>query len=109
MVVSAASGAVGGTVGQIGKIHGCKVIGIAGSNEKCEFTKQEYNFDECLNYKDPNFKENLKIDEGADVDGYLKRLSDNKVKPDTATKQSAHKKADKDAVKTPDKKAVNQN
>ena len=60
LVVSAASGAVGGTVGQIGKIHGCKVIGIAGSDEKCEFTKQEYNFDECLNYKDPNFKDNLR-------------------------------------------------
>ena len=35
LVVSAASGAVGGTVGQIGKIYGCKVIGIAGTNEKC--------------------------------------------------------------------------
>ena len=55
------------------------------------------------------FKENLKIDEGADVDGYLKRLTDNKVKSETVTKQSASKKADKDTVKTEDKKAVNQN
>ena len=60
LVVSAASGAVGGTVGQIGKIYGCKVIGIAGNNEKCQFTKEVYNFDECINYKDPSFKENLK-------------------------------------------------
>ena len=55
------------------------------------------------------FKENLKIDEGADVDGYLKRLTDNKVKSETVTKQSASKKADKNTVKTEDKKAVNQN
>tara|TARA_A200000113_G_scaffold169683_1_gene154540 strand:+ start:276 stop:1301 length:1026 start_codon:yes stop_codon:yes gene_type:complete len=60
LVVSAASGAVGGTVGQIGKIHGCRVVGIAGSDEKCQFTKTEYGFDDCLNYKDTNFKENLK-------------------------------------------------
>ena len=55
------------------------------------------------------FKENLKIDEGADVDGYLKRLTDNKVKSETVAKQSSSKKANKDTVKTEDKKAVNQN
>ena len=49
------------------------------------------------------------IDEGADVDGYLKRLTDNKTKSENVTKQSASKKVDKDTVKTEDKKAVNQN
>ena len=69
LVVSAASGAVGGTVGQIGKIYGCKVIGIAGTNEKCEYTKEVYGFDECINYKDPSFKENLKeaCKDGVDI------------------------------------------
>ena len=36
------------------------MVGIAGSEDKCQFTKKEYGFDECLNYKDENFKENLK-------------------------------------------------
>ena len=69
LVVSAASGAVGGTVGQIGKIYGCKVIGIAGTNEKCDYTKEVYSFDECINYKDPSFKENLKeaCKDGVDI------------------------------------------
>ena len=60
IVVSAASGAVGATVGQIGKIYGCRVVGVAGSEEKCNFTKSELGFDECVNYKDPDFKDKLK-------------------------------------------------
>ena len=53
LVVSAASGAVGSTVGQIGKIYGCRVVGVAGTDDKCEFTKKELGFDDCVNYKDP--------------------------------------------------------
>jgi NADPH-dependent curcumin reductase CurA len=41
VVVSAASGAVGAVVGQIAKIKGCKVIGVAGSKEKCEYVRDE--------------------------------------------------------------------
>ena len=69
LVVSAASGAVGSTVGQIGKIYGCKVIGVAGTNEKCEFTKSELGFDECINYKDDDFKDQLKsaCPDGVDI------------------------------------------
>ena len=51
VVVSGAAGAVGSTVGQIAKIHGCRVIGIAGSDEKIEFLKSEFGFDEGINYK----------------------------------------------------------
>ncbi len=60
LVVSAASGAVGATVGQIGKIYGCRVIGVAGTDDKCEFTKNELGFDDCVNYKNLKFKEKLK-------------------------------------------------
>ena len=69
LVVSAASGAVGATVGQIGKIYGCRVVGVAGTEDKCEFTKTELGFDECVNYKDPNFKEKLKsaCPDGVDI------------------------------------------
>ena len=69
LVVSAASGAVGATVGQIGKIYGCRVVGVAGTEDKCEFTKTELGFDECVNYKDSNFKEKLKsaCPDGVDI------------------------------------------
>ena len=60
IVVSAASGAVGSTVGQIAKIFGCNVIGIVGSNEKLNYVKNVLKFHDCLNYKEDNFEENLK-------------------------------------------------
>ena len=51
LLVSGASGAVGSTVGQIGKIMGCHVVGIAGSNEKLALIKDKFGFDEGINYK----------------------------------------------------------
>ncbi len=51
LVVSAAAGAVGSLVGQIGKIKGCTVIGIAGGAEKCHYVTQELGFDHCIDYK----------------------------------------------------------
>jgi NADPH:quinone reductase len=51
VVVSGAAGAVGILVGQIAKIHGCRVIGIAGSDEKIEYIKRDLGFDEAFNYK----------------------------------------------------------
>ncbi len=51
LVVSGAAGAVGSIVGQIGKIMGCRVIGIAGSDEKVAALKSKFGFDEAINYK----------------------------------------------------------
>jgi len=51
LVVSGAAGAVGSVVGQIGKILGCRVVGIAGSDEKTKLLKTEFGFDETINYK----------------------------------------------------------
>ena len=51
MVVSAASGAVGQVVGQLGKIAGCRVIGIAGGQAKCDFVTRELGFDACLDHR----------------------------------------------------------
>jgi NADPH-dependent curcumin reductase CurA len=51
IVVSAASGAVGQVVGQIGRIMGCRVVGIAGGTRKCSFVKDELGFDACIDYK----------------------------------------------------------
>ncbi len=51
LVVSGAAGATGNVVGQIGKILGCRVVGIAGSNEKCRWLEDELHFDATINYK----------------------------------------------------------
>ena len=51
LVVSAAAGAVGSIVGQIGKIKGCRVVGIAGSDEKCHWIVETLGFDAAINYK----------------------------------------------------------
>ena len=54
VVVSGAAGAVGVVVGQIAKIQGCRVIGIAGSDEKVALLKEKFGFDEAINYKTTN-------------------------------------------------------
>ncbi|MBK7263706.1 MAG: NADP-dependent oxidoreductase [Rubrivivax sp.] len=51
VVVSAASGAVGGVLGQLTKARGCRVVGIAGGPEKCAYTVGELGFDACVDYK----------------------------------------------------------
>ena len=51
VVVSGAAGAVGVVVGQIAKIYGCHVVGIAGTDEKVKTLKEEFSFDEVINYK----------------------------------------------------------
>ena len=60
LVVSAAAGATGSVVGQIGKIHGCRVVGIAGSDDKCKWIKEELGFDVAINYKQADWKAQLK-------------------------------------------------
>jgi NADPH-dependent curcumin reductase CurA len=60
LVVAAASGAVGSVVGQIGKIKGCRVIGIAGGRDKCSFVKEELGFDECLSHHDEGLADRLR-------------------------------------------------
>jgi NADPH-dependent curcumin reductase len=60
VVVSGAAGAVGQTVGQVAKIKGCRVVGIAGGQAKCDFAVKEMGFDACVDYKADNFKAALK-------------------------------------------------
>jgi len=69
LVVAAASGAVGSLVGQIGKIKGCKVIGIAGGSTKCQYVVEELGFDACIDHKAPDFAQQLAkvCDKGIDV------------------------------------------
>jgi len=59
LVVSAAAGATGSIAGQLGKINGCRVVGIAGTDEKCKWIKDELGFDAAINYKHPDWKAQL--------------------------------------------------
>ncbi len=70
LVVSAAAGAVGSIAGQIGKIAGCRVVGIAGSDEKCNWITRDLGFDAAINYKKDNLRDALKREcsNGIDVD-----------------------------------------
>ena len=69
VVVSAAAGAVGSIVCQIAKIKGCRVVGIAGSDEKCNWLKNDLKVDEVINYKKDDILESLKekCPEGIDI------------------------------------------
>jgi NADPH-dependent curcumin reductase CurA len=69
VVVSGAAGAVGQTVGQMAKIKGCRVVGIAGGKAKCDWVVDELGFDACIDYKAGNVKAGLKehCPKGVDV------------------------------------------
>jgi NADPH-dependent curcumin reductase CurA len=60
VVVSGAAGAVGQTVGQIAKLKGCRVVGIAGGQAKCDWVVKELGFDACIDYKAGDVKAGLK-------------------------------------------------
>jgi NADPH-dependent curcumin reductase CurA len=51
LVVAAATGAVGSVVGQIGKLQGCRVVGIAGGADKCAWAVHELGFDDCIDHR----------------------------------------------------------
>ncbi|MHA2053102.1 MAG: NADP-dependent oxidoreductase [Candidatus Hodarchaeales archaeon] len=69
LVVSAAAGAVGSLVGQLGKIIGCRVIGIAGTAEKCDWLLNTLGFDGAINYKKESVYESVKklCPDGVDI------------------------------------------
>lgn len=60
LVVSAAAGSVGSIAGQIGKIHGARVVGIAGGADKCRYLVDELGFDAAVDYKATDFRQQLK-------------------------------------------------
>lgn len=59
LVVAAATGPVGATVGQIGKIKGCRVVGVAGGSEKCRHAVEVLGFDECIDHHADDFSDRL--------------------------------------------------
>jgi NADPH-dependent curcumin reductase CurA len=60
VLVSGAAGAVGSVVGQIARIHDCRVVGIAGGKKKCEYLVDELGFDAAVDYKNENLRDALR-------------------------------------------------
>jgi hypothetical protein len=74
LVVSAASGAVGSVVGQLAKILGCRVVGIAGGPAKCDYVVRELGLDACLDYKAGGLPEALHAACPSGVDVYFENV-----------------------------------
>ena len=74
LVVAAATGPVGATVGQIGKIKGCHVVGVAGGAEKCRHAVEVLGFDACLDHRAPDFAEQLAKACPAGIDIYFENV-----------------------------------
>lgn len=75
VVVSAASGAVGSVVGQIAKIKGCRAVGLAGTDEKCEYVTGELGFDACINYKTRDLDQALRETCPGGIDVYYDNVA----------------------------------
>ncbi len=74
VVVAAASGAVGSTVGQIARIKGARAVGIAGGPDKCRYVKDELGFDDCLDHRAPDFAARLKAACPKGIDVYFENV-----------------------------------
>lgn len=74
LVVAAATGPVGATVGQIGKILGCKVIGIAGGGEKCDYAVKTLGLDLCLDHRSSDFSDALVDSTPRGIDVYFESV-----------------------------------
>src|SRR5690606_30552499 len=74
LVVAAATGPVGATVGQIGKIKGCRVIGVAGGEEKCRHAVDVLGFDACLDQHADHFSEHLAQARPQGIDVYYENV-----------------------------------
>jgi NADPH-dependent curcumin reductase CurA len=74
IAVSAAAGAVGSVVGQLAKLHGCRVIGIAGGKKKCEYVVQELGFDACVDYKGGDLFGDMKAAAPSGIDGLFENV-----------------------------------
>lgn len=71
VLVSGAAGAVGSIVGQVAKIKGCRVVGIAGGANKCSYVVDELGFDACIDYKNENVATRLKEECPKGIDVYF--------------------------------------
>lgn len=74
VVVAAASGAVGSVVGQVARIHGCRIIGIAGGQAKCDYVTNELGFDACIDHHAEDFPAQLATACHGGIDVYFESV-----------------------------------
>ncbi|MCU6671654.1 NADP-dependent oxidoreductase [Enterobacteriaceae bacterium H4N4] len=74
LVVAAATGPVGATVGQIGKLKGCRVVGVAGGAEKCRYATETLGFDQCIDHHAIDFADQLAQACPAGIDVYYENV-----------------------------------
>ena len=74
IAVAAATGPVGATVGQIGKLMECRVVGIAGGKDKCNFAVKQLGFDACIDHKANDFAEKLAMAVPKGIDVYFENV-----------------------------------
>src|SRR5262250_2498570 len=74
VVVGAATGAVGSVVGQIAKLKGCRVVGVAGGKAKCDYAVESLGFDACLDHRGPELRERLAAACPKGVDVYFESV-----------------------------------
>src|SRR5690242_2146065 len=74
VVVAAASGAVGSVVGQIARLKGCRVVGVAGGNEKCRYVVDELGFDACADHRAKDFPQQLEAACRQGIDVYFENV-----------------------------------
>ncbi len=74
IAVAAATGPVGATVGQIGKLLECRVVGIAGGPDKCAYAVNELGFDACIDHKAPDFAAQLAAASPNGIDVYFENV-----------------------------------
>jgi len=74
VVVAAASGAVGGVVGQLAKMKGARAVGIAGGKDKCDYVVKELGFDACVDHRAPDFFDQLSAATPKGIDVYFENV-----------------------------------
>jgi NADPH-dependent curcumin reductase CurA len=74
VVLAAATGAVGSVVGQIAKLKGCRVVGIAGAPEKCRYAVEELGYDACISHRDPAMPQQLAAECPKGIDVYFENV-----------------------------------
>lgn len=74
IVLAASTGAVGSIVGQIGKLKGCRVVGIAGGPDKCKYAVQELGYDDCIDHRNPDMPALLKKACPKGIDVYFENV-----------------------------------
>jgi NADPH-dependent curcumin reductase CurA len=89
VVVSGAAGAVGQVAGQVAKIKGCRVVGIAGGTDKCRYVVDELGFDACIDYKNEDVKAALKQHCPKGVDVYFDNVG-GEILDDVLTRLAMH-------------------